>query len=61
MALLRYANLGTHRPDILLSKAVSGLGAYSRTFGHLVQQHPATCSMNIRPPSPGAFSQAVEA
>ena len=36
-------------------------GAYSRTFGHLIQQHSATCSMNIRPPSPGAFSQAVEA
>lgn len=28
MALLRYANLGVHRPDILLSKAVSGLGEF---------------------------------
>lgn len=28
MALLRYANLGIHRPDILLSKAVSGLGDF---------------------------------
>jgi hypothetical protein len=28
MALLRYANLGIHRPDILLSKAVSGLGEF---------------------------------
>ncbi|WP_341660141.1 DEAD/DEAH box helicase [Vibrio sp.] len=28
MALLRYANLGIHRPDILLGKAVSGLGEF---------------------------------